>query len=274
MRIALDTDGDGSFDTVETVYASALSRALQQSNERMRESRGLSIHRLSGTIQDLREIKLTGADQPHSVARIASQEGRTARVDLGPSDQLAPLKLSQGDRIDVVGHRGMINDRPVLMAVEVSKEEQSARIERPADGYMRRVRGEIQETRTAKFRGKDEPQVIAEVSLAGGRQSPVILGPESTLQGLDLSPGTSAAMLVRPARLNGRQAMVAEQIRVGDRTISIQEAVGRRPEVKTEEPSSSTSRQPAPSSEDKDKDKDKDKTKDTLPALELDDSKP
>jgi hypothetical protein len=130
---------------------------------------------------------------------------------------------------------------------------------------MKRVRGEIQETRTAKFQGKDEPQVIAQVSLAGGRQSSVILGPESTLQDVDLSPGTSAAMLVRPARLNGRQAMVAEQIRIGDQTIAIQEAVGQRPEVKTQQSSSSSTSQESGSSSG---------AQETLPALELDGSKP
>ena len=40
-------------------------------------------------------------------------------------------------------------------------------------------------------------------------------------------------MLVRPARLNGRQAMVAEQVRVGDQTITIRDAAGQRPDLET-----------------------------------------
>lgn len=260
IRIAIDTDGDGTFDSVQAVYASALSRAIRQSTERMQQTRGMTIYRLSGTIRDLQEVSLARFEQTHQVARVADAGGRTAKVDLGPADQLGPLSLAQGDRIDVVGHRGMINDRPVLMAVEVSKEGQSAKVTRPDDGYMKRVRGEIQETRTATFRGRDEPQVIARVSMAGGRQSSVILGPESKLQGLDLGQGTSAAMLVRPARLNGEQAMVAEQIRVGDRTITLQDTVGRRPEVETQP--SSDSQGSGPSSDEK------------PAALRLDDSNP
>ncbi|QDV32235.1 hypothetical protein [Tautonia plasticadhaerens] len=260
IRIAIDTDGDGTFDSVQAVYASALSRAIRQSTERMQETRGLSILRLSGTVRDLQEVTLARFDQPHQVARVANPEGRTAKVDLGPAEQLAPLELAKGDAIEVIGHRGMINDRPVLMAVEISKEGQSAKIARPDDGYMKRVRGEIRETRTATFRGRDEPQVIAEVSMAGGRQSSVILGPESKLQGVDLGQGTSAAMLVRPARLNGEEAMVAEQIRIGDRTITLRDTVGRRPEVETQ--SSSTSQDSGSPADEK------------PAALRLDDSKP
>ena len=233
VRIAIDSDGDGNFDTVETIDASALSRALRYSNDRLKQTRGLPTVRLSGTIQAMTEVALFSFDQPHKVARVANDEGRSAKVDLGPADQLDELGLAEGDAIEVVGHRGMINDRPVLMAVEVTKDERSARLDRPTDNYMKRVRGELRGTRTSRFRDRDEPFVIAEFSTAGGRETTVILGPESVFKDVDLSEGASAAMLVRPARLNGRKAMVAEQIRIGDRTISIQNSVGRRPKLQS-----------------------------------------
>ena len=66
-------------------------------------------------------FKLARFDQPQLIARVENEQGRMAKVDLGPEDQLAPLDLVAGrpDR----GDRPPRHDQrsPMLMAVEVPR---------------------------------------------------------------------------------------------------------------------------------------------------------
>ena len=244
-RIAIDYNGDGRVDAVETIYTADLIMARNRSVQRRQggnvgqgarggqamgspDRSGPQSTELSGTIREIREFNLAGFDQPHKIARVETGEGRVAKVDFGPTDQLQNVNLQQGDEVTVRGRRGMINDRPLLMAQEITKGQQTATIRRPSDRMLKRVRGQVQGTREANFRGRREPHVIARVNLRGGRTAPIILGPKSKVSNLNLSEGDSVAMLVRPGRLNGRLAMIAEQIRSGDQTIEIRDPVERR----------------------------------------------
>lgn len=242
VRIAIDLDNDGTFDAVETISADALRQARRLTDERqlgglgaggagmpgapagMAPSPDFDEIRLSGTVQDVREFRLAGLPSPHRIARLETDQG-VAKVDLGPAEALQAMGIEPGDEISVVGHRGMINDRPILMAREVAKGDQSTAIERPEDRRIKRVRGEILGLRSASFRTRDEEYLIAEVELRNGQQAEVILGPKAKVDELGLSEGDEVALLVRPARLNGRLAMAAEQVRAGDKAVAIAEPV-------------------------------------------------
>lgn len=243
VRVAVDLDGDGTFDAVETLHIDDLSRARMASANRQRQrigggsqDTGMIAPRqadqrpqsdtieLSGTVREIREFPLSGVASPHRIARVATDQG-TAKVDFGPADALHALEIGEGDEVTVIGHRGMINDRPILMARSVSKGEGSIDVQSPDDGMIKRVRGEVIGTRTVIFRGHDEDHLVSQIELRGGNRAEVILGPKSKLDGLELKEGDAISLLVRPALLNGEPVMAAEQIRFGDQVIAVSDPV-------------------------------------------------
>src|SRR6056297_2474459 len=102
IRVASDTDNDGFFDTVETIYVYDLEQARK--NSRMRANRDAqrltrssradrSQQRASdsqrtatvrGTIENLHKDTIAGLDGKFIFSRIKTQNGRVARVLLGP----------------------------------------------------------------------------------------------------------------------------------------------------------------------------------------------
>lgn len=260
VRIAVDLDNDGTFDSIETIHVDDLRQARMISLERQglmsggtgqpvadspmegerAEGQGEGTDEtipdeveLTGTIQEVREFMLSGFSSPHRIARIETEDG-VAKVDFGPSDLSDELALDEGDEVTVVGHRGMINDRPVLMARTVTQGDTSFDVENPEDGMIKRIRGEVIGTRTVTFRSRDDDHVIAEIALRSGNTAEVILGPKSKLGDLELAEGDEVALLVRPARLNGQPAMAAEQVRVGDTVLAVSDPVTEPAEVESE----------------------------------------
>ena len=75
----------------------------------------------------MKTVKLAGMDGEHVMARVETQNGRTAKVHLGPKDALSDMKLKEGSQITVTGSRGLINDQPMLMARRVEADGQTPR---------------------------------------------------------------------------------------------------------------------------------------------------
>ena len=174
---------------------------------------------VSGEIQNLKTQGMTGMDSKSVMARIKTEEGRTARVCLGPQDKLDKLDLEEGDQITVEGVRGRVNDRTVLMARKITSDDQEVEVKMPDSRRMKRVRGEIISKRNAKFRNQDEQHVVAKVRLVSGKQEMVNLGPKSKIEKLELSQGDDVSMIVRPGRINGEPALIAQQVSSGDESI-------------------------------------------------------
>ncbi len=225
VRVGTDTDGDGRFDRVETIYVFDLEEARARSASRRQggqdQGQSQNVH-IEGKVRDMMTHRLAGMGEDHQFARVETESGRTAKVDLGPKSQVSELNLKDGDKITVTGTRGTINDRGVLMAAKVEKGDQSVTLKWPHDRNFTRVRGEILRTRTSKFRNRDGEHVVAQMRLRSGRTADVILGPKSQLSDVDLEEGSRLSLLVHPGRLNGNSAFVADAIRCGDQTIQIE----------------------------------------------------
>jgi hypothetical protein len=84
----------------------------------------------SGRIAMLKEVQLRGSDNKHVVALVQTGRNRRGIVDLGPAEDLADLRLRQGDRISVSGQVLGMGDRRVLMADELEKDGQTTQIDR------------------------------------------------------------------------------------------------------------------------------------------------
>ncbi|MFG0336097.1 MAG: PDZ domain-containing protein [Maioricimonas sp. JB049] len=196
-------------------------REMDRRDDRRREI-------VRGEIQDIRYDTLSGVEGECMIARIRTEDGRTARVCLGPRTQLRRLDLSDGDRITVHGHPGHINDRAIFFASQVNYAGTELQVNMPKAPSLKRVRGEIVSTRKAKFRGISERHVLADVELVSGREETMNLGPESKIRRLNLREGDDISALVRPGRVNGEFAMIAEQVRHDGQTVELPRPQERR----------------------------------------------
>ena len=225
MRVAVDYDGDGRFDAIETVYAMEFQKAMENSgrNRGLDMKRSLRPRMVSGTIRDLDKVLITGGDHNHEhmIARVETERGTTARVDLGPTDQLMKLNLSDGRTVKVDGVRGRINDRSMLLATRVTSGDQSVKIERPRSRGLRRISGTVTGTYEKNFRGQSEPYLIGMVRTAGDRRVTVNMGPASKFENSGIEDGSEVQVLARPGRINDRPALVAEQVRAGETLIDV-----------------------------------------------------
>ncbi|MEW6253503.1 MAG: hypothetical protein AB1716_22900, partial [Planctomycetota bacterium] len=73
-----------------------------------------------GEVQSVRMARFEGFDQPHALATVQLDTGRTMPVDLGPVAALDTLNIRPGDPIRLRARGGLINDRMGLIAYELS----------------------------------------------------------------------------------------------------------------------------------------------------------
>ncbi len=242
IRMAVDYDNDGRFDAVETIYTYDLEKARKSSRDRAnREARSASDRqrardrrgsddsrsatkqqeKISGEIMQLRTEKLFGMNEPCLIARIRTEADGPAKAVLGPKSKLSKLKLAEGDQVTVSGRKGRVNDKAMLLAGSVSSGDQKVSVDMPSSRNAKRMKAELLSKRTAKFRNHDGQFVIAKVKRDSGKEATVNLGPKSKVDSLDLAKGDELKMIVRPAKVNGKPAMVADEIMANGKTIDV-----------------------------------------------------
>lgn len=196
-------------------FQAGQQRSMAAARQRMQQ--------LTGTIQQTKQIKLAGQQQQHTFAKVQTQQGRTVVVDLGPSNKVNQLNLSQGDRIQAQGDVTMVNDRPVLMANRVQSGNQSISVQRPKGSQTRRLEGTITKTATKRLEGQNQPaHLVALVELESGQNVPVDLGRKQDLQDVSIQQGKSVVLLARPARIGNRTILIAEKMSVDGEQIDVQ----------------------------------------------------
>jgi len=229
ILIGADLDNDGQIDQMEAIHIEDLEQARRSSAGR-RHQGGMqpgyedspSIGRVKGKVKALKSIHLAGVDGDYQIARIEEGNGRTARVALGAADALSNLDLKEGDEIEVRGRRGHINDRVVLMARRIDANGKTVRVKQPAGHYIRRFHGRlVGHPRVTRIEGLRGDVVVAQVRLDDGARAPTLLGSQKQLDGLGLKDGDEVSLLARPGRLNGRRAMVAEEVQANGRTVTV-----------------------------------------------------
>lgn len=254
VSMAVDYNNDGTYDSVETIYIYDLQTARERSRDRRggsngqmsdrfsqnRQDRGAqrgqdngrmsadrqdqkNIQRMvSGEIDQLRKIRLRDNEQPCVVARVRTDEGRTARILLGTQQQLSRLDLQPGDRISVRGRVGRVNDRSLLVANQVRSGDQQVRVEfKQGQRPLRQYRGNVTETRTAQFRGHDGEFLIGRMQREGGGSDVVNLGPKNKFSGVDVKNAEEVCILASKGRINGREALIAEEVSIDGETFKV-----------------------------------------------------
>jgi len=223
VRFGFDYDGDNRVDAYESVYGNDLmlmtrpGRVQTQPQSRRGEQ---VFNTLSGEIDELKQVRLLGRNQRHVIALVTTEGGQTRVVDLGPKNQLGPLRLQTGDWISVRGVQGSINRKKMLMAMQVSTDDQQVRINPPQGGRELRFAGQVKET-TVRALGPDYPdRLLALVELDNEEKVVVDLGSQSMLerQDVDLSRNDKVVFLARPARFAGKDLLSATQLGVDGKT--------------------------------------------------------
>ena len=220
MQIAADYDGDGTIDAIETIYALDYVNARQSSERRM-DNVNRRPRKVSGEITNLKEIPLSREKAPHTVGKIKTDRGTTAKVDFGAAEQIKDLNLKEGGRVEVEGRRGRINDKAMLLATKITAEGKTVQVNRPRPAGLRRVKGEVTDLKTVQFRGREGKSVIADMKLVSGREVTANLGSEEALKPLDLKKGATASLIARPGSINDRPALVATRVYAGGETVDV-----------------------------------------------------
>lgn len=75
--------------------------------------------------------------------------------------------------------------------------------------------------RTTKFRGHDGQFVVAKIRDDNGKTSTVNLGSKSKIDKLSLSQGDEVQLVARPTRINGKPAMVADEVKANGKSVNV-----------------------------------------------------
>tara|TARA_R110002073_G_scaffold330734_1_gene514774 strand:- start:3154 stop:4707 length:1554 start_codon:yes stop_codon:yes gene_type:complete len=197
----------------------AENRDRNQSQSRQAANR--SQETVSGKILQLRSETIVGMDEPCVIARIRSEDNWPAKAVLGPKSQIKQLNLGEGDEITITGRKGRVNDKSMLLASTVSSGGDKVTVNLPSSRNAKRVRAELLNLRTAQFRNYDSQFVIAEVQCQNGKKATVNLGAKSKVDQLNLSEGDELRLIVRPAKMNGEPAMVADEVMANGKSVNV-----------------------------------------------------
>jgi hypothetical protein len=83
---------------------------------------------MKGEIQDLRTTTFRGRDGDYLVAKVKTDEGKTATVNMGRKNKLNKLNLSEGDTVHVLGRPGKMNDREAVIAARIHANETTVNV--------------------------------------------------------------------------------------------------------------------------------------------------
>ncbi|EAQ80307.1 hypothetical protein [Blastopirellula marina] len=235
-QIATDYDRDGKYDAVETIYlfdlenARKASRARAQSGQNGQASAKLEqrkkVH-VAGKVKSLEHKSLISSKEKKVVAKISTDQGETKTVCLGKESKVQQLDLQTGDQLQASGVRARIDGQEVVLASHVSAGDRSIDNPLPQQRGLSRYQGEVQDTRKTTFQGRNGEFLIATVKTKDHGDKQVNLGPSREITDLDIHKGTQIKMLARQGKMNNQEALIAEVIRVNDRSVDIREATKR-----------------------------------------------
>jgi hypothetical protein len=175
IRIAVDSNNDGQFDTVENIFMFDLQEAQQRSRQRQQQDqqrfgqqqdqqrfgqqdrfaqddsrrrgqdqqRGMArqegqTQQIQGTVEELRTTWVPDREGRFIVARVRTNEGRTEQVLLGSRNELRRLDLDRGDRVSISGSRGNVNNETMVIARQVESDGVTVRPQVEEDAYSQR----------------------------------------------------------------------------------------------------------------------------------------
>lgn len=176
---------------------------------------------INGTVEDFAAVNLAGLPDRYAVVRLRLQDGRTVVVNLGPERTVQQLNLNAGDEVAVLGRRGTINDRNVLMAQRIRVGDRTFDVNLPrAAGPTgdHTLRGQLADFARVSLQGERQQHVVARLRLENGRSALVNFGPGAAFRRLNLTAGDRVVVSGQRTSIANRPVLKAEQVRVGNET--------------------------------------------------------
>src|SRR5690606_27429444 len=109
-----------------------------------------------GKLLEHKNVK--GPEGEHVVALIQTEGGDRLVADLGAKDALKDKKLRKGQDIEVIGHAGRVDDRPVLFGQQAKIGKEEIALERPSGEQQIVAQIEQRQQQQAQTAGKEEGQ--------------------------------------------------------------------------------------------------------------------
>jgi hypothetical protein len=173
------------------------------------------LDRVEGTVTSIGSVSSSRTGETHILARIETDEGRVARVDLGPQTSIKRVPLRTGQRITLYGVEGMLDQTPVLVARRVEIGQQLIEIHPSEEAGYSRYQGTILDTRIVETGTEPYPErILARVRLDDGSTAVVNLGAREDMPTKLLTPGTEISMLARPEHERGWADLAASRVMV------------------------------------------------------------
>ena len=222
----------GSTGYAQYTYAKAKDRSASQGHTQTRagKSEKTEQQQVSGQIQRSKDVQVKTLDaqgqaKNNRVVLIQTDQGRQVVVDLGSSQALQGISLTQGTPIEASGRWVRISDRPVLWATQATIDGENVQIKRQQRSQSRQLTGRIIRTKQVDIQGTDFTNQVVLLQTDQGRQLVADLGPMTNLHGFRLKPGAEIEVRGRPARVGDQLVLMADQVSAGGKTVSV-----RRPD--------------------------------------------
>lgn len=202
---------------------------------------------LEGEIDGFREVQVAhpaGFQETHALARVKLKDDKFAVIDLGSASLLAG-DLQKGDKVTLRGTDGKINNQNVFIVNEFESGGETVWIDRAVamsersgkSGQQRErrasqsqqarssgsqqqqdqqvtIEGEIDRFQSVELEGKSGKQSLVRIKLADGDAATVNLGPNTSLEDLNLEEGDKVRIKGKKEKIQGRSILSAESIRV------------------------------------------------------------
>ncbi len=237
VNVGYDYDNDGIFDAYEIISVYDLQKSQahrQQSRKSLGQRKGffeqssflepdkstserVKKGALKGRIMALADIGIVNSNNRHLLAKIDTEDGSIATVDLGPFKDLKQLDLQKGDVVKVYGIHGNIDQKAILVANSLQMSGQRIKIDRSTIRPLKKFQARILKTKELSQKG--ETNLLARVELEDGLKTIVNFGPAADLP--QLSEGQKIQFLARITEVGGKKALIADSLRTQGKSYMI-----------------------------------------------------
>lgn len=229
VNVGYDFDNDGIFEAYEAISVYDLQKSQaqrQQTRKPLGQRKGffeqssfleseknsdenLKKGALKGRIKAMAEVGIVNSNSRNLLAKIDTEGGTIATVDLGPVKDLKQLDLQEGDVIKVYGVQGNIDQKAVLVANSLQASGKRIKIDRSKVRPLKKFQAKILQTRELSHKG--QTNLLARVELEDGLKTIVNFGPAADLP--VLVEGQQLQFLARITEVEGKKALIAERLR-------------------------------------------------------------
>lgn len=157
-------DGGSQSSASKSKAQSSKSQSASQSKSKSQQQQQASskkqgqkkqVGEVSGRLVGLKAARLKGESQPHILAKLTTQSGKTLVVDLGTREDIGTMRFRPNQQLTVRGPAGRINGKPILVADKVRDD---SRKDRPTVTIVRLIPFNAGPTAQPSAQGRNQQQ--------------------------------------------------------------------------------------------------------------------